>query len=81
LTPIILGLSGWADARMWVTSWEVSSAPMESSNRGQSQASQRWTMPSLGLRRGGDAARGRPVSETLGAEASGESEVFRDPSV
>jgi hypothetical protein len=37
-------------------------------------------MLSLGLGRVGDAVGGRPVSETLGAEASGESEVLRDPS-
>jgi hypothetical protein len=28
LTPVIPGLSGWADARTWVMSQEVSSAPM-----------------------------------------------------
>jgi hypothetical protein len=37
-------------------------------------------MPSLGLRRVGDAVGGRPLSETPGAEASGESEMLRDPS-
>jgi hypothetical protein len=33
-------------------------------------------MPSLGLERGGDAIGGRPVSETLGAEALGKSVVL-----
>jgi hypothetical protein len=33
-----------------------------------------------GLRRGGDTVGGRPMSETPGAEASGESEVLQDPS-
>jgi hypothetical protein len=34
-----------------------------------------------GLGRGGSTVEGRPVSETPGAEVSGESEVPRDPSV
>jgi hypothetical protein len=38
-------------------------------------------MPPLVLGRGGDAAGGRHVSETPGAEASGESEVLQDPFV
>jgi hypothetical protein len=38
-------------------------------------------MPSLGLGRGGDTVGGRFVSETPGAEASGESKVLQDPSV
>jgi hypothetical protein len=33
-----------------------------------------------GLGRDGDTVEGRPVSETLGTEASGKSEVLRDPS-
>jgi hypothetical protein len=33
-------------------------------------------MPSLGLGRVGNVVGGRPVSETPGAEASGESEVL-----
>jgi hypothetical protein len=37
-------------------------------------------MPSLGLGGVGDAVGSRPVSETPGAEASGESNVLRDPS-
>jgi hypothetical protein len=38
----------------------------ESGVRGWSRASQRWTMPPLGLGRGGDVVRGHPMFETPG---------------
>jgi hypothetical protein len=81
LTPVIPGLSGQAGKRMWATSWEVSSAPMrERCRRSASDESEMGNAVS-GLGRGGRTVEGRPVSETPGVEASGESEVPRDPPV
>jgi hypothetical protein len=64
---------------MWVTSQEVSSAPMR--ERRQRSASDESDMGNVvsGLGRGGRTVEGHPVSETPGAEASGESEMPRDP--
>jgi hypothetical protein len=63
-----------------VTSWEVLSTPMGERRRRLASGESGWTMPSLGLGRDGDTVGGCPVSKTLRAEASGESEVLRDPS-
>jgi hypothetical protein len=54
LIPVIPGLSGWADARTWVTS----QGGLERANGGAASEA--------GLGRGVDVAVGRPMSETPG---------------
>jgi hypothetical protein len=66
---------------MWVTSWEVSSAPMRERRRWLASDESEMGNAVFGLGRGGNTVEDRPASETPGTEASGESEVLRDPSV
>jgi hypothetical protein len=67
--------------RTWVTSWEVSSAPMRGRRRRSASDESEMGNAVSGLGRGGRTIEGRPVSETPGAEASGELEVPQDPPV
>jgi hypothetical protein len=60
---------------MWVTSWEVSSAPMGERRRWLALDESEMANAVFGLKRGGNTVEGRPASETPEAEASGESEV------
>jgi hypothetical protein len=62
-------------------SWEVSSAPIGKQHRRSASCELEVDNAVSRLERGGDTVEGHPMSETLGVEASGESEVLRDPSV
>jgi hypothetical protein len=77
LTSVTVGLSDQVGRRTWATSREVSSAPM----REWPRTSRRWAMPPLVSDEVVELFEGRPVSETPRTEASGESEVPRDPPV
>jgi hypothetical protein len=81
LTLIIPGLSDQVGTRMWVMSWEVSSAPMGERRQRSALNESEMVNAVPRLRRGGKTVEGRPVFETPRAEALGESRALRDPSM